>query len=99
MPYASAIARAVIFRIGLVVALYVVIGNVDFLSHLPIYQLGFFQFGFNRRLIAFEGLTLTTQSGFKILVRQSVTFLDLLDILVNLLVGDFDAGLADLGFD
>src|SRR5207237_5781937 len=98
-PKGSSIAGTIIFLIEFVIALYVFVRDINFFSYLPIDELVFLQCGFYRSLIAVSRLAFAAQGGLKIIIRQSVAFLDLLNVLVDLLVGDLDAALADLCLD
>src|SRR6266480_3355054 len=85
-------------RVQFVVALDVVIGNIDPRSHPSVNNFTLLELAFYLRSIAGHRLSFAAQSGFELFIAQAIFCFNLLDVLANILIRDFDTRFADLRF-
>ena len=98
MPNPGSFRRAVRLRVQFVVTLDVVVGNIDPRFHPSVNNFTLLELAFYLRSIAGHRLSFAAQSSFELFIAQAIFCFNLLDVLANILIRDFDTRFADLRF-
>ena len=88
----------VIFRVELIVALDVLVGDAYLALDLAVENLGFFQLRLDRDFIACQIHPIAGERCLEIFVGEPIVFLDLVDIAIDVVVRDANPGFTHLGF-